>query len=74
MSGRLNLSPWARATVTAEARAALLARVPDGYTLDVSRSTAGRWTVRLSGPGASATWQGLDLSAVLDRALPPVAV
>ena len=70
MSARLELSPWARATVTAEARAALLARVPDGHTLEVSRSTAGRWTVQLSGPGASVTYQGYDLSAVIDRALP----
>ena len=73
MSAKLNLSPWARATVTAEARAALLARVPDGHTLEVSRSSAGRWTVQLAmTEGGSATYQGHDLAAVLDRALPPI--
>ena len=71
VSAKLNLSPWARATVTADERAALLARVPDGHTLEVSRSTAGRWTVRLRNTSGGATYQGHDLSAVIDRALPP---
>lgn len=70
MTGRLDLTPWARAAIPEAEREALRQRVPAGHSLTVSTSDRRLYTVRLTTPQHGLVAQAFGtLESALDRVL-----
>ena len=71
VSGKLDLTPWARQAIPEADRAALRARVPDGNTLTVSTHDHRVFVVSLaSRAGRLSEYRGTDLAHGFDVVVP----
>jgi len=68
MSGKLDLSPWARQAIPDQA--ALRRRVPDGHTLTVVTRDRRHFTVRLASPAGMVSEVRAPLEEALDVVVP----
>ncbi len=70
MSGRLDLTPWARAAIPEAEREALRQRIPAGHALTISTSDQRLFTVRLTTPQHGLVAQAFgSLPSALERVL-----